>query len=234
VTICHIPPGNPANAHSITVSLSALQAHLNHGDSLGPCPAVPAPRSFVDISVACGTVSNVTNSLGLPSEVISGDTSSSGLTGIRIWDIPNCDTHPAPLMITYDVCDNVCSPTFCPPLVGYGVGNCLQYEEAVMGSVSGNRLGQGGAGGKLEVQVFPNPTNSSFVVLATCVGCADPNGYELRIVDAMGRTVTSECLYLGAVAYQRTFDLGGYADGIYMVVVHNGAHSLVTRVVKQN
>ncbi len=37
VTICHIPPGNPANAHTITVSQNALPAHLAHGDSCGPC-----------------------------------------------------------------------------------------------------------------------------------------------------------------------------------------------------
>jgi hypothetical protein len=38
VTICHIPPGNPENAHSITISVSALQTHLDqHGDSIGEC-----------------------------------------------------------------------------------------------------------------------------------------------------------------------------------------------------
>ena len=37
VTICHIPPGNPENAHTITISESALQAHLSHGDYLGEC-----------------------------------------------------------------------------------------------------------------------------------------------------------------------------------------------------
>ena len=37
VTICHIPPGNPANAHTISVSQNALQAHLDHGDSQGEC-----------------------------------------------------------------------------------------------------------------------------------------------------------------------------------------------------
>lgn len=37
VTICHIPPGNPNNAHTITISVNALQAHLAHGDYLGPC-----------------------------------------------------------------------------------------------------------------------------------------------------------------------------------------------------
>jgi hypothetical protein len=38
VTICHRPPGNPDNAHTITVGASAVPAHLAHGDSLGPCP----------------------------------------------------------------------------------------------------------------------------------------------------------------------------------------------------
>jgi len=37
VTICHVPPGNPANAHTITISTSALPAHLAHGDTKGAC-----------------------------------------------------------------------------------------------------------------------------------------------------------------------------------------------------
>jgi hypothetical protein len=38
VVICHIPPGNPDNAHTITVDESAVPAHLEHGDTLGECP----------------------------------------------------------------------------------------------------------------------------------------------------------------------------------------------------
>jgi len=37
VTICHIPPGNLSNAQTITVGASAVNAHLNHGDTLGEC-----------------------------------------------------------------------------------------------------------------------------------------------------------------------------------------------------
>lgn len=37
VTICHIPPGNPDKAHTITVGASAVAGHLAHGDTLGPC-----------------------------------------------------------------------------------------------------------------------------------------------------------------------------------------------------
>ena len=44
VTICHLPPGNPENAQTITIGASAVPAHLaNHeGDAVGPCPE-PSP-----------------------------------------------------------------------------------------------------------------------------------------------------------------------------------------------
>ena len=41
VVICHVPPGNPGKAHTITVSSNAVAAHLAHGDRLGDCSAEP-------------------------------------------------------------------------------------------------------------------------------------------------------------------------------------------------
>jgi len=41
ITICHVPPGNPDNAHTITISENAWPAHQSHGDSRGPCPDTP-------------------------------------------------------------------------------------------------------------------------------------------------------------------------------------------------
>ncbi len=37
VTICHHPPGRPDRRRTKTVGCPALQAHLGHGDSCGPC-----------------------------------------------------------------------------------------------------------------------------------------------------------------------------------------------------
>lgn len=37
VAVCHIPSGNPDNAHTIQVAEPAVQAHLDHGDYLGVC-----------------------------------------------------------------------------------------------------------------------------------------------------------------------------------------------------
>jgi hypothetical protein len=61
VDICHIPPGNPANAHTINVSVNAVPAHLAHGDTLGACGtgvSCPSPGFCVTSADQCsgGTV----------------------------------------------------------------------------------------------------------------------------------------------------------------------------------
>ena len=49
-TICHFPPGNPLNAHTISVGQHAAAKHMiKHGDTLGPCPNEGPGRG--DISV---------------------------------------------------------------------------------------------------------------------------------------------------------------------------------------
>ncbi len=37
VLVCHVPAGNPENAHTIEVGESAVPAHLAHGDTEGEC-----------------------------------------------------------------------------------------------------------------------------------------------------------------------------------------------------
>ena len=49
VDICHIPPGNPENAHTINVSKIAAQVHvLLHGDSYGSCDDGGEPDTEVE------------------------------------------------------------------------------------------------------------------------------------------------------------------------------------------
>lgn len=59
VTICHVPPGNPGNAHTITVDRHALKAHLGDneqglhgGDHYGPCTNTPTPTATASYEVS--------------------------------------------------------------------------------------------------------------------------------------------------------------------------------------
>jgi hypothetical protein len=56
VTICHIPPGNPANAHEIRVGEPAVRAHVErHGDTVGGC--------CVPVEGVCGTTDDCCSGL---------------------------------------------------------------------------------------------------------------------------------------------------------------------------
>lgn len=46
--ICHIPPGNPANAHTILVGNPAVDAHLAHGCHVGRCADLPPDDTGAD------------------------------------------------------------------------------------------------------------------------------------------------------------------------------------------
>jgi len=37
IEICHAPPGNPDNAHTLSISVNAMRAHLAHGDYIDEC-----------------------------------------------------------------------------------------------------------------------------------------------------------------------------------------------------
>jgi len=37
IEICHMPPGNPDNAHTLSISVNAMRAHLAHGDYIDEC-----------------------------------------------------------------------------------------------------------------------------------------------------------------------------------------------------
>lgn len=37
-SVCHTPPGNPGNAHNISIGHPAYDSHVAHGDPAGPCP----------------------------------------------------------------------------------------------------------------------------------------------------------------------------------------------------
>jgi|GEM_PF-2409445 len=65
ITICHIPPDNPDNAHTLTIDESALDDHLAHNDTIGPCEEIDVNKTANETMIQSGeTVTytyNVTN-----------------------------------------------------------------------------------------------------------------------------------------------------------------------------
>ncbi len=55
VDVCHLPPGHPENAHTLSVSENAVKSHLAHGDWIGDCDACnPASydNRFIEYRIA--------------------------------------------------------------------------------------------------------------------------------------------------------------------------------------
>lgn len=62
VEICHVPPGNPDNAHTISISPNAVAAHLAHGDSEGPCENTVAAVADFALRAQSGSIQNTSDS----------------------------------------------------------------------------------------------------------------------------------------------------------------------------
>ena len=68
VTLCHVPPGNPAKKYTINVGASALKAHLAHGDSMEECVPFSIPSINKDKSknILVPTTSTVPDTPKIP------------------------------------------------------------------------------------------------------------------------------------------------------------------------
>ena len=91
-SICHIPPGNPANAHSLCVGKSAVKAHLAHGDYEGPCTGEYAGDQSDQVSI-CHEGTNVVVAMNeVWDHAAHGDylglCDGEDVTCLRIPDVP--------------------------------------------------------------------------------------------------------------------------------------------------
>jgi len=72
VCLCHIPPGNPSNAHQICVGAPAVNAHLGHGDVLGECPTTNPTTCGGAGDASCGANQFCQRPAGQCSETAQG------------------------------------------------------------------------------------------------------------------------------------------------------------------
>ncbi|HEY5948950.1 MAG TPA: hypothetical protein VIV40_25840 [Kofleriaceae bacterium] len=71
VTICHVPPGAPANVQTISIGEAALGAHLAHGDGVGACPTGCSSDAACDDGSPC--TSDRCDAQGCHHEAVSCD-----------------------------------------------------------------------------------------------------------------------------------------------------------------
>jgi len=87
IDVCHVPPGNPDNYHTISINDNALSAHVAHGDLLDSCNALCA--NLCDDGDAC-TID---------------DTGDCEIAGCPVERLPvDCDDSNA---CTSDSCDSL-------------------------------------------------------------------------------------------------------------------------------
>ena len=111
VKICHVPPGNPANFHTITINDNALPAHLGHGDLVGEC------------SAHCGTLCDDGNACTIDACDASGHCAAThppvNCSDSNLCTTDTCDPA-AGCSSTPRVCSdtNLCTVDSCDPLTG--------------------------------------------------------------------------------------------------------------------
>lgn len=95
VLVCHVPPGNPGNAHTICVSYNAVAAHLAHGDYLGECTnstskptTEPAPENL-QVTVAPNPFNDQTNITIQLHDDVNIEMTVYNMTGMKIRTLKN-------------------------------------------------------------------------------------------------------------------------------------------------
>ena len=73
VDVCHVPPGDPDNFHTITISEKAVPSHLKHGDDLGVCGDTEPPDPVA--TCPCFDQNDLDALTGAPSCTIEEDIS---------------------------------------------------------------------------------------------------------------------------------------------------------------
>jgi hypothetical protein len=212
VKVCHIPPGDPGNFHTITVGANALQAHLGHGDLAGSCAAY------------CDTLC----SDGDPCTVDACDASEQCLTEHPPGDCN--DGNPC----TTDTCSSLtgcvsaplvcsdgdkCTLDACDPLTGL----CLATPvECPVGQTCEAATGECVGGGV----ICPCADPAAYPFFALVLTGTEPIGFCFEHSSSGGgielRSLDEE-LAAGAVLLGDEWACGG-SDGIALISPEEGQH----------
>ena len=155
VEVCHVPPGNPANAHVICISENAVGTHLDeHTDNLGYCgnPCLttndpPPPCTDVNISITTDFFGSETSW-----ELVNVT------TGSTIESVGN--TLSSSTTYTYSYCLDLSQCYEFRIYDSYGDGICCFWGSGSYTVNWGNGSASGGSFGSSDVVSFGNCTSN--------------------------------------------------------------------------
>ena len=183
------------------------------------CPD-PDQNAYLDISIPCGQVSSYSNSAGLPMYPITNDL-LTGITGLRVVGLPGyCQDSSGlgPFTVSYTLCDSSCTAEGCLPLVAYIRDGCIQYEDAVTGSVATplpapERTVLDDIAG---LQVTPNPAQGRAYARFYLKTASHA---RVDLIDLRGQVQVNlwEGVAEAEYPYAIGFETGGLASGMYLL-----------------
>ncbi len=114
VEVCHVPPGNPGNFHTITVNVNAVDAHLGHGDLLGAC--ADSCETLCDDGDPC-----TVDACDPGTEQCAASHPPVNCDDGSLCTVDSCDSATGACVNEVNVvCEdgNLCTIDFCDPLTG--------------------------------------------------------------------------------------------------------------------
>ena len=146
VTICHLPPGNPPNFQIIEIGISALPAHLAHGD-IFPVPdsgicveptqqtTIPATTTTIDRCPPEDEPCTPGQQTTIPgtTTTLPGTTTSSTITSTLpgTTTLPGSTTLPPPIVDSFDIGAAASVCTNDVPFIELTFGNEPQFNGLV-------------------------------------------------------------------------------------------------------
>lgn len=176
VLVCHIPPGNPANAHTICISANGVPAHLAHGCHLGACAGSPPPSCSLNLGAdtsACGSFvldAGPGAASYLWSDSSTGQTFTASISGTysaTVTDFSGCVAI-----------DSIELTIFPAPIANAGLDTTLDAPGCVLltGSVTGGTTPYTllwSNGGTTDTTTVCDTANATYVFMVTdSNGCA--------------------------------------------------------------
>jgi len=140
VDVCHVPPGNPTNFHTIRIGPDALSDHLAHGDLEGACDALCA--QLCNDGDAC-TIDDTgqCESQGCPIGRDAVDCSDGNLCTADMCDAVNGCSNPTAVWCN---APDLCTSSTCDPLTGQCAETPLVCPESEPCDLANGLCGGGG------------------------------------------------------------------------------------------